>query len=97
MMPLCPVSEFYHQAFAGLEERSAEIMLSSVSNSDSRQNAQQAIQEKQQDDARNVHKNQQSRTANAQRTNRAEQEQSQVRAENQNSHQGKGASIDVRA
>lgn len=72
-------------------------MLSPVSSSsDPRQNAQSLlVQQKQQDDARNVRNNQQPSTLNAQRTPSAEQNQS--RPEVQDSQQTKGASLDVRA
>ena len=76
-------------------------MLSPVSTSDPRQNAQSLLvqqkqaQQKRQDDARNVRNNQQPSTLNAQCTENAAQ--NQPRPEIQNSQQAKGASLDVRA
>jgi len=75
-------------------------MLSPVSTSDPRQNAQsllaqQKVQQKQQDDVRNVRSNPQPSTLNAQRADNTAQ--NQVRPETQNSQQVKGASLDVRA
>ena len=76
-------------------------MLSPVSTSDPRQNAQslavqqKQAQQKQQDEARNVRNNPQPSTLNAQRTDNTEQ--NKVRPETQNSQQAKGASLDVRA
>ena len=75
-------------------------MVNPVSTSVPRQNAQsllaqQKVQQKQQDDARNVRNNQQPSTLNAQRADNTAQ--NQVRPEPQNSQQAKGASLDVRA
>jgi hypothetical protein len=100
MMPLSPMSEFHKRAFV-VFKREVPNMLSPVSTSDPRQNAQSLLvqqkqaQEKRQDDARKVQNNQQPSTLNAQRTeNTAE---NQPRPEIQNSQQAKGASLDVRA
>lgn len=70
-------------------------MLSPVSNSDPRQNAQSlSVKQKQQDDARNVRNNPQPSTQNAQRPATTVQNQ---RPDAQTSQQAKGASLDVRA
>ena len=70
-------------------------MLNPGSNSDPRQNAQSlSVQQKQQDDARNVRNNQQPSTQNAQRTTNVDQNQ---RPDAQTPQQVKGASLDVRA
>ena len=70
-------------------------MLSPVSTNDPRQNASLLVQQKQDDDVRNVRDKQQRSAPNAQRTENAGQ--NQPRPETQNSQQVKGASLDVRA